>query len=382
MPDGHVQRRAGVNGKIRYRARYRANGYERSRTFDRKTDADAWLREQLRNIERGSWVDPQRGKLTVGQFWTEQLLPDLRIEGRAIGTLEQYEWLWDRKLAATFSRRPLGGVTREEVDSWKRANADAGNLVGALKLLKRIFSAALDRDLIGRNPAARVRVERTPNGDDGDVQKFLSPAEMRQLIDTSKAKEPDWLPAVLLGLYGGLRWGEVMATRQDLIDRERCTVMVEAQVLETRNGTTMIGPPKGSTPQRVKRRRVSLPRSVVDALPETPGYLFEQKGGYGRPEGGLVRYSNWYQRVWMPLVAAAGLEGLRFHDLRHTSVALAIHAGGHPKQIQERLGHSSIRITLDIYGHLFEGMDAELAGRLDEGARETLRAERMGEMER
>jgi integrase len=56
----------------------------------------------------------------------------------------------------------------------------------------------------------------------------------------------------------------------------------------------------------------------------------------------------------------------RFHDRRHTSVALAINAGAHPKAIQQRLGHASIAITMDRYGHLMAGMDAELAGDLDD----------------
>jgi integrase len=59
------------------------------------------------------------------------------------------------------------------------------------------------------------------------------------------------------------------------------------------------------------------------------------------------------------------LDGLHFHDLRHSHVALLIAAGEHPKVIQERLGHSSIHITLDRYGHLFEGLDEGAADALD-----------------
>src|SRR5207248_3177581 len=62
---------------------------------------------------------------------------------------------------------------------------------------------------------------------------------------------------------------------------------------------------------------------------------------------------------------AAGLAPLRVHDLRHTSAALAIEAEAHPKAIQQRLGHSTIQMTLDRYGHLFPSLDEELAQRLD-----------------
>jgi integrase len=66
-----------------------------------------------------------------------------------------------------------------------------------------------------------------------------------------------------------------------------------------------------------------------------------------------------------PRRRAAGLAPLRFHDLRDTSVALAIAAGGNAKAIQARAGHSTITTTLDRYGHLLEGLDSDLAERLD-----------------
>lgn len=77
---------------------------------------------------------------------------------------------------------------------------------------------------------------------------------------------------------------------------------------------------------------------------------------------------NFRLRVWLPAVEASGIDRPwpRVHDLRHTSVALAIAAGAHPKEIQARAGHSGIMVTMDRYGHLFAGMDEALALRLDE----------------
>jgi integrase len=79
-----------------------------------------------------------------------------------------------------------------------------------------------------------------------------------------------------------------------------------------------------------------------------------------------MRRSNFARRVWAPATRAIGVEGLRFHDLRHTAVALAISQGAHPKALQERLGHSSVTVTLDRYGHLYEGLDGQIAASLDE----------------
>ena len=82
--------------------------------------------------------------------------------------------------------------------------------------------------------------------------------------------------------------------------------------------------------------------------------------------GGPIRRTNWRRRVWEPAVRAAGIvPAPGFHDLRHSAAALAIAAGAHAKAIQARLGHGSIRTTLDLYGSLLPGLDVELADQLE-----------------
>jgi len=78
-----------------------------------------------------------------------------------------------------------------------------------------------------------------------------------------------------------------------------------------------------------------------------------------------MRRSNFGRRAWQPARRAVGLDGVRFHDLRHTAVALAIEAGAHPRALMERLGHSSITVTLGRYGHLLPGQDEAIADRLE-----------------
>lgn len=83
-------------------------------------------------------------------------------------------------------------------------------------------------------------------------------------------------------------------------------------------------------------------------------------------EGGLQRRNNFRRRYWKPALTAAGLnKSLRFHDLRHTCASILIAQGAHPKEIQSRLGHSSITTTMDRYGHLFPSLGAQLETALD-----------------
>src|SRR5207302_3117686 len=93
--------------------------------------------------------------------------------------------------------------------------------------------------------------------------------------------------------------------------------------------------------------------------------------------GGALRHNLFYARHFKPAVRAAGLPtALRFHDLRHTCAALLIAQGAHPKAIMERLGHSSIQVALDRYGHLFPGLDEALT----DGLEATYRASRCAQV--
>jgi integrase len=84
------------------------------------------------------------------------------------------------------------------------------------------------------------------------------------------------------------------------------------------------------------------------------------------PQGQPLRNTNFRRQVWYRAVAEAGLpDGLRIHDLRHTCASLLISQGAHPKAIQTVLGHSSITVTMDRYGHLFPSDMEALAAALD-----------------
>lgn len=80
--------------------------------------------------------------------------------------------------------------------------------------------------------------------------------------------------------------------------------------------------------------------------------------------GGPLRRGT-FRQTWGPATRAAGLDGLRFHDLRHTCVALMVAAGANPKAVSTWAGHSSVAFTLDRYGHLLDGHDDDVSDRLD-----------------
>jgi integrase len=83
------------------------------------------------------------------------------------------------------------------------------------------------------------------------------------------------------------------------------------------------------------------------------------------PEGGPLRLSNFRRRVWYPAIKGTELEGVRIHDLRHTGASILINQGLHPKIVQQHLGHSSIVVTMDRYGHLYPSDNERVQDALD-----------------
>lgn len=350
----HIQKR----GPGRWRARYRApDGRERSRTFARKADAERFLATVETDKSRGTWVDPRLSRTSIESFWEEPLLPHLTSRIRPT-TLDLYTMLWRRHLLRALGPRPLGTITRLDVEEFvARLTADgvgAATVGAALRLLHRILESARSAGIIASNPASGVKPPALPH----QVMPFLTTAEVERLVT---ATPEYWRAFVLLAAWGGLRFGEIAALRLDRIDFLRRQLRVEETLTEVK-GTLRLGPTKTRA-----KRVVTLPGFVIEALaehvrkwpPQDDGFLFRS------PEGGLPRRSNFRQRVWQPVLRAGGLPQIRFHDLRHTAAALAIAAGAHPKALQARLGHASITTTLDRYGHLMEGLDAELAIRLE-----------------
>jgi integrase len=134
-----------------------------------------------------------------------------------------------------------------------------------------------------------------------------------------------------------------------------------AEILTEVRGKLIAGPPK----TRAGRRTVGLPPFVVGELQAQLAAKRPSSHVFTAPGGGPLRVPSFRARFWVPATKAAGLQGLRIHDLRHTAVALWIAAGATPKEVAVRAGHTSVSFTLDRYGHLYPEADTTLRDRLE-----------------
>ncbi len=260
-----------------------------------------------------------------------------------------------------FGDLELGRISRMEIRAWvadlEASGLSASRIRQARQVLSSALASAVEAGVIAANPAAGVKVPRARRRE----KLFLTAEQVELLAD---AIDERYTALVYLLAYGGLRWGEAAAVRRRRLDLKRSRVEVAESMAEVA-GAVHFGPTK-----TYERRTVVLPSFVRDQLAEhlaRYGPDDIQRLVFRSPDGTPLRHSNFRRRVWLPAVRAADVpDGLRIHDLRHTCAALLIAEGAHPKAIQEHLGHSSITVTMDTYGHLFPSQMEELAGRLDE----------------
>lgn len=362
-----IDKRRTRSGELRYDVRYRGpDGKERSRTFRTRKEAERYERAQQTAIDQGLWVDPRSGRVTLRSWaaeWqrtvvhlraTTQRIYDANLRNHILPVLGDVEI---GKLTPSTLRAWLAELTTKVGGHNKQLSP--GAVSQAYRTLNRLLAAAVENELLGRNPLRGVKAPRVAQ----EPMRFLSHDEVATL---GSVIDPRYRALVLVGAYTGLRAGELMALRRSNVDLLRRSITVVEQVQYV-GGRHVVSAPKSAA----GRRSVVMPRVVAAALDEHLA-MYAEPGADGlvfrAPEGGFLRLENFRRRVWTPATRAAAVAPLRLHDLRHTCASLAIAAGADIKVLQRMLGHSSAALTLDRYGHLMPGQAQNVADRLDEMA--------------
>jgi integrase len=350
----------------RWQARY-WQGNQRitaPRTFRTKAEANRWLADLETDTWRGVWIDPRAGKVTLTEYGESWLKGRANLAPRTREIYEAQLRLYvfpaiDPKVPSLGPMR-LSDLSPEVIRRWYGALVEHRSPSVAAKAyvrLRQILSQAVDDERIGRNPCriAGGGVERHPE------QRF---ATVEELFAIAGAAPDRYRALILTAGLGGLRQGELFALRRRDLDLDTGVITVRRKRLRLASGDVIEDDPKSDA----GRRMVAVPPQVVaelrrhlvayaDAGPDA--YVFTS------PEGTPIERSNFRDRVWRPTARAAGLEGMRFHDLRHTAGTLAARTGATTKEIMVRLGHASSRAAM-IYQHAADERDrliAELARR-------------------
>jgi len=317
------------------------------------------------DLLRGGFVDPDGGRVLFDEYaevWRStkaDVAPRtlINIEGRLLNHIVPY-----------FGGVPLGRIQPLDVRVFVAELVAAGLSPSTVKAIyltcAQVFTQAAIDGLIARSPCIGIDLPRERHHEE---MHFLTPTQVGALAETIDGR---YRTLIYTAAYGGLRAGELHALAVRHLNLLAGTADVVDSTSEVR-GELVVGPTKTG-----KRRTIAVPRFLADMLgehigryPSSAGYVFSTASG------GPVRHRNFMRRHFRPAVARAGLpDGLRFHDLRHTCAALLIADGRHMEEVKDHLGHSSIRVTSDRYGHLFPKARQALADGLDAIFRDVTRA--------
>lgn len=385
-----------------YRWQDPTTGETRSTTkrgFMRKKDAERALRQVLTSLDEGTHVEPS--KVTVRE-WAIQFLASIEPTGSggrrhrgkvSIGTHATYRQYVNTYVVSRWGGRKLADITAQDIDKLydhlerKGGRSSAGlssktvaNLHG---VLSQFFKAGLRHDppLIGRNPLERVAAPK-PNNPDNDI---WDPAQLGRFVEHVTVHDADHLAGWLLFVTTGLRRGEVSGLAWEDVGFDKGTLTVRMTLGLVDNKMTW----KLGAKTEAGDRTIALDPATVAALREhrarqlrwrlaarevwQDGYI-DWRGTrredlvFTWEDGSVInpeRWSEWFRRH----CDDAGLPSIRAHDMRHSYATLAASRAESFADIivlSRRLGHKSVAVTLDRYGHYLPRQDEAMAKGLAE----------------
>jgi integrase len=339
---------------------YNQNGKRHIETFKKKKDADAYAQQVGVDIRAGTHT-PVSKSITVAQA-AEDWIKSVELDGREASTLAQY------RQHATHITQRIGNLKLATLTT-PRLNNFRDDLIGGMSRamarssLKSLLRDAQARGNVAQNVALSVKKIDADKRGERRLRigvEIPSADEIKAII----AVMPDrWRPVLLTAIFAGLRSSELRGLRWEDVDIKAA----ELHVRQRADRYNVIGKPKSEAGHRT----VPLGPLVLNTLREWKLKCPKGKQGLVFPTGsGLIMRHNDIMRAFKSVVRAAGLldsEGkpkyTGLHSLRHFYASWCINPidrGGQglpPKVVQERLGHSSIVMTMDTYGHLFPAGD-------------------------
>jgi integrase len=344
-----------------WRARWRTpDGLSRSKTFERKADAQRHLASVEHSKLAGSYVDPAAGKVTFHDYaeaWRQ-------VQIHRPATTVSVEHQLRLHVYPVLGHRPLSGIRTTEIQALVRqlsASLAPATVAVVYGRVVAVFRAAVRDRIIAITPCVQVRL---PSRRSDSVDEVLSPEDVLRLADAV----PDRYRAVILTGAGlGLRPGELFGLTIDWVEFLRRVVRVDRQLVRVAGGVE-VGPLKTQS----SYRSVPLPDLVSEAiathLRSWPahaelGLVFtNERGGPIQQHPLAMVFEHARARVGLPEWATP-------HDLRHFYASTLIRSGASVKVIQSRLGHSSAKTTLDVYGHLFPDEQDRTRAAMDDALR-------------
>ena len=366
-----------LRGKLYLVIDYRGKRKTRVIGTDRKTAEEVRRQVEAKLVlgDLGLLNNEDQKLPTFGVYADKWIKNYANIECKR-STAEGYDGVLRQYLLPRFTKKRLDEIKRDDVKELINELIAKGlsrnTIRNVLCVIRGIVNQAIEDGLIESNPAARLgrftRSARTPD----TKGVALTQDEALQFLRAADDVCPEFHPLFLTALRAGLRRGELVALQWGDIqfggseDDPNRFIVVQHNYVRREHTTT----------KSKKPRRVDLSKQLRDVLLD----LREQRllasflAGknnilselvFPSPDGSILDPDNLYHRYFQPVLTKAGIRKIRLHDLRHTFGSLLIQAGASLAYVKEQMGHSSIQVTVDIYGHLVPGANISFVDRLD-----------------
>jgi integrase len=323
----------------------------------------------ISELQRGAYLEPSKATLT--QFlerWIEHIRTQISPKSH-----ERYAEIVRKNIVPLLGMIILSKLTALQISAayssaLSNGRRSGGGLAPASviymhRLLKQSLSQAVRWQILTRNPAELVdppKMERR-------TMITYDMAQTAELLEIARPRRL-FIP-VLLALLCGLRRGEIAALRWRHVDFDSAQLSISESAEQTSAAVRYKEPKSG------KARTVALSAFVLEELRQHRLRQAEELLRLGIPqddatfvyarEDGLPIQPRSLTQSWEQMIGKASLPRLRFHDLRHAHATHLLSSGVHPKIVSERLGHSKVGITLDLYSHVLPGMQADAVARVD-----------------
>jgi integrase len=375
---GHIRERSPGSFELRYSlGTDPATGRRKIATATvrgTRKEAEKELRRLLRALDTGEHVDPSR--ITVRE-WLRQWLGAIRAEV-APKSAERYGEIVNNYLVQALGNLQLAKLApvhlQDAYNVWasggRRDGKPGGLSPQTRRHIHRILSAALARavehQLIARNPCDAFK-KRLPKVEHREMAT-LTAEQSAMLLDAVRHSHIYW--PVLIALATGARRGEVLAIRWRNVDLYCGTIRIVESLEQTKTALRF------KAPKTDRPRAVTLPSFAVEELRRLKQKQAESLLMLGvrqtgetlvcaRRDGEPLQPQSLTHEFPRFLARLKDFPRVRFHDLRHSHATQLLLAGVHPKIAQERLGHSTVTTTLDLYSHVTATMQEDAAGKLD-----------------
>ena len=335
-----------------------------------KQEAQERLAEIMRGLKVGSY-DPTLAKTPLEEYAPKWL--QIKQAEVKPSTLTSYEYALRVHILPDLGKHQLGKLTREAIKAFLGKKNEAGLSRDTVRVLhatlRALLEEAVESGIVPVNVARRAGKFVKGKADRGEKIQFFSRDELALFLETAKSEALVYYPLFLCLARTGLRIGEAIGLQCGDLDFAGFGIEVRRNIVKGRVGT----------PKNGRTRRVDMSQQLAQVLrgeianrkaqllrlgksADELGNLWLFQSGAGGPlDDSKVR------KVLARLLVKAGLPRRNLHSLRHSFASLLIQNGESLAYVRDQLGHSSIQITVDTYGHLVPGGNRRAVNRLDDG---------------